>query len=106
MAHSITSGAGAGIAAVSRLRRAVVRWFRQQTDLMPPYHIYEGDGWTRRSDGDGFFLELGDDLVEVDGITYGLLEPGETIRVRYTRGMRAINADRFPRGDPGLHSNE
>ncbi len=106
MAQSIRSGGGFGIAALSRLRRAVTRWFQDQTDLIPPYLTYEGDGWRGRSGDGGFFLELGDDLVEVDAVTHGLLEPGETIRVRYTRRMRAISVDRFAREDSGLHSNE
>ena len=44
-------------------------------------------------------MELEGNAVEVDSLTYGLLEVGETIRARYTRRLRVINLDRFPSDD-------
>ena len=95
MDQSTASGGSFGIGPLSRLRRTLSHWFQDRWDLVPPYLVYEGRDWGSRSRGDRFFLEIGDDLVEVDRVTFGLLEPGETIKVRYTRRLRAINVDRF-----------
>ena len=95
-----------GLPALWRMRRSVSRWFNEQTDLLPPYHIYQGHDWGKRSEAGKFYLEFGSDSVEVDGVTYRLLGLGETIRVRYTRRMRAINLDRFIGDETGIWSNE
>lgn len=88
------------------LCRSVSRWFSEQTDLLPPYHIYEGHDWGKRSGAGKFFLQLGSDSVEVDEVTHRLLSLGETIKVRYTRRLRAINVDRFIGDEAGIWSNE
>ena len=74
---------------------AITGWLREQSDLLPPYHIYQGSDWERRAVGDRFYLVVGTDEVEIDGVTFRLLESGETIKVRYTRRFKAINLDRF-----------
>ena len=90
---------GGGILNLGALRRAISRWLAEQTDLLPPYHIYQGSEWEKRAEAGRHHLVIGSVEVEIDGVTASLLEPGETIRVRYTRGLRALNLDRFT-GDP------
>ena len=105
MGQSGTSGSF-GLQRLWKVRRLVSRWFDEQKDLLPPYHIYQGHDWGKRSEAGKFYLELGSDSVEVDGVIYRLLGLGETIRVRYTRRMRAINLDRFVGDETGIWSNE
>jgi hypothetical protein len=83
----------------SAIYSAILLWFRQQTDLLPPYHAYAGELWGKHIKDGRFYLELEGNAVEVDSLTYGLLEVGETIRARYTRRLRVINLDRFPSDD-------
>ena len=55
-----------------------------------------GEVWGKHVEGGLFYLELDGEAVEVDGLTYSVLEVGETVKVRYTRRLRAISIDRFP----------
>ena len=48
------------------------------------------------------FICVGPEKVEVDAATFEALMVGETLRVRYTRGRRAVNIDRLlPGRGPG-----
>jgi len=48
------------------------------------------------------FISVGPEKVEVDAATFEALMVGETLRVRYTRGRRAVNIDRLlPGRGPG-----
>ena len=96
MAHSTLPGGKFKGLSLSRMREVVSRWIREQTDLVPPYRYYEGEVWGKHVEGGLFYLELDGESVEVDAVTYGVLEVGETVKVRYTRRLRAISIDRFP----------
>lgn len=99
MAQSTIPGGNFGLPSLAGMREAVSRWFGEQTDLLPPYHIYEGELWGKHVEDGKFYLDLNDDAVEVDRVAYSVLEVGETIKARYTRRLRAINVDRFPSDD-------
>ena len=65
-------------------------------DALPPYYVIEGTLESKRVDDRGRFILLVNGApISVDLPTYHILDIGEHIRVRYTRGARAINIDRF-----------
>lgn len=78
------------------LYRKVISWYRDQLDLLPPYCNYHGVLLGKFTENDRHYIDLGADRVEVDMVTFSILENGETIKVRYTRlRKRAINIDRY-----------
>ena len=82
------------------------RWFKgwlwHLADAFPPYLIVEGPLETKETDANKHYLSVASTRVEVDEATVGLLVVGENLRVRYTRGRRAINIDRLmPSRGPG-----
>ncbi len=65
-------------------------------DVLPPYYVMEGTLESKRVDDRGRYILLVNGApISVDRPTYHTLDIGEKIRVRYTRGARAINIDRF-----------
>ena len=73
----------------------LVSWYRDQVDLLPPYCNYQGVLLEKLVENDRHYIDLGVDRVEVDMVTFSILEDGESIKVRYTRMLkRAINIDR------------
>ncbi len=65
-------------------------------DAVPPYHIFEGPLTDKSRDDDGrCWIRCGGNRVEVDPYTYGALEVGERLRLRYTRGNKAVSIDRL-----------
>ena len=65
-------------------------------DVLPPYYVMEGTLESKRVDDKGRYILLVNGApISVDRPTYHTLDIGEKIRVRYTRGARAINIDRF-----------
>ncbi|GEM_PF-3228578 len=96
MAHSTLPGGKFKRLSFSLIREAFSRWIREQTDLVPPYKYYEGEVWGKHVESGLFYLELDGEAVEVDSVTYSVLEVGEAVKVRYTRRLRAISIDRFP----------
>jgi len=96
LAHSTLPDGKFNRLSFSRMREALMLWFREQADLVPPYRYYEGEVWGKHVEGGLFYLELDGEAVEVDAVTYSVLEVGETVKVRYTRRLRAISIDRFP----------
>jgi hypothetical protein len=102
LAQSSLPGGKFDLPSFSHMRQSVARWLGEQRDLLPPYKHYEGEVWGKHIRGGLYYLELDGDAVEVDKLAYSLLEVGEAVKVRYTRGLRAINIDRFaPNGAPG-----
>ena len=78
-------------------------WVWTLTDAIPPYHIIEGplDSKEVLSDGKSYII-VGSATVEVDTATFDTLVVGENLRVRYTKGNRAVNIDRLlPGRGPG-----
>ena len=76
------------------------RWFRRWVwtliDSVPPYRIVEGTLEDKGVDSTGRpYILLGVDRIEVDMGTLDALEVGERLKVRHTRGSRAVNIDRI-----------
>ena len=65
-------------------------------DAIPPYRKIEGvlDGKESSKD-DNYFLLVGNEIIQVDELTFGELMVGEALRIRSTRSMRAISIDRL-----------
>ena len=78
-------------------------WLWTLRDAFPPYHVAEGLLEAKDTDSTGkCYISVGSARVEVDESTFGILVVGESLRVRYTRGNRAINIDRLlPARGPG-----
>ena len=77
-------------------RQKIVSWYKDQIDLLPPYGNYQGILLGKLIKDDRCYIDLGIDRVEVDKVTFSILEDGESIKVRYTRAKkRAINIDRY-----------
>ena len=70
-------------------------------DAVPPYHIFEGPLSDKARDESGkCWIRCGGNPVQVDPYTFEALEVGERLRLRYTRGNRAVSIDRLvPPGD-------
>ena len=73
-----------------------VAWYRAQVDLLPPYGNYHGVLLRKFVENEKYYIDLGVDRIEIDMVTFSILEDGESIKVRYTRlRKRAINIDRY-----------
>ena len=76
------------------------RWFRHWVwtliDALPPYQIVEGALEDKGVDSTGRpYILLGGDRIEIDTGTLDALEVGEMLKVRHTKGNRAVNIDRI-----------
>ena len=77
-----------------------LRWLRDRLwklgDAAPPYQKANGPLESKETNPDGkFYIYVGSARIEVDRATFDKLTVGESLRVRYTRGNRAINIDRL-----------
>lgn len=82
--------------ALRRVAAAIRSSVESLVDAIPPYLIYEGPLAEKLRDGNGrSLLRCGRDLVEVDGFTYESLNVGDRLRLRYTRGRKAVSIDRL-----------
>ena len=71
-------------------------WVWTLTDALPPYGYAEGPLDAKEGGGTGKrYIRVDSARIEVDPATYDMLEEGEMLRVRYTRGHRAVNIDRL-----------
>ena len=71
-------------------------WVWTLLDALPPYQKVEGPLDSKESDSNGkFYVCVGSARVEVDHATFEALMVGESLRMRYTRGNRAVNIDRL-----------
>ena len=81
---------------VKSASRKAESWAVSMVNALPPYYVREGILESKRVDDTGRYTILVDgELISVDRPTYHILDVGEHIRVRYTRGARAISIDRF-----------
>ena len=87
----------------SRLAEAVRALVSALLDAAPPYRRIEGRLAAKDAGPDGrFYIYVGPDRVEVDWLTFDMLEVGEGLRARCTRSNRAVNIDRvLPEEEPG-----
>ena len=83
-------------ALVSRLLRALQATGLAVVDALPPYRWVEGplvgkevDAWRR------YLILVGTTKLQVDELTFETLRIGESLRVRATRDLKAINIDRL-----------
>ena len=77
-------------------------WVWNLADAIPPYLIVEGPLETKQTECDKYRVTVASAKVVVDRETFQTLVVGENLRVRYTRGGRAINIDRLmPGKGPG-----
>ena len=60
---------------------------------MPPYRNVTGRLEFKYRDGQKFYIGVNQVGVEVDRATFDTLTLGDSLRVRYTRGNRAVNID-------------
>ena len=84
--------------------RSLRFWIWTLVDAIPPYQRAEGLLETKETDSTGriHYICVASAKVEVDKSTFETLIVGENLRVRYTRGNRAINIDRLmPGRGPG-----
>lgn len=71
-------------------------WVWTLVDALPPYSRVEGPLEAKEMDPRGrHYILVESAWIEVDGATFDTLEMGERLRVRYTKGDRAINIDRL-----------
>lgn len=81
---------------VKSASQKVESWAASMVNALPPYYVREGILESKRVDDIGrYILLVNGEPISVDRPTYHILDVGEHIRVRYTRGTRAINIDRF-----------
>ena len=81
---------------VKSASRKAESWAVSMVDVLPPYYVMEGILESKRIDDKGrYVLLVSGAPISVDRPTYHILDAGEHIRVRYTRGARAISIDRF-----------
>ena len=65
-------------------------------DTVPPYRKIEGRLEAKEfNNNDSYFLLVESEIVQVDQLTFKALMEGEALRIRCTRGMRAIYIDRL-----------
>ena len=74
-------------------------WLWSLYDSCPPYEMLDGqlDIKERSSDGK-YLINLRNNWLVIDKRTYDVLVVGEFLRVRCTRGKRAVNIDRILSG--------
>ena len=78
-------------------------WLLELKDVIPPYILDDGPIEGKETDSTGkFYILVRAARIEVDRATFDILAIGESIRVRYTRGKRAISIDRLVRGNGGV----
>lgn len=79
--------------------RRLKYWGWALQDAFPPYRLVEGSLDSKDTANGKTYLCVASAKVEVDKDTFDVLVLGEDLRVRYTRGNRAINIDRLVSGN-------
>ena len=65
-------------------------------DCCPPYKAIEGLLEVKEvDDQERHFIYVSSEKVQVDSATFEILMIGENLKVRFTRGNKAINIDRL-----------
>ena len=65
-------------------------------DTVPPYKRVEGLLMAKEATPDGrYYLLVKEEMIEVDWLTFDTLMEGEALRIRSTRGYKAISIDRI-----------
>lgn len=82
-------------AVMARFKRTLSAAFAAAIDPLPPYHWIEGRLDAKEKRPEGYFLLVGQEIVEVDWLTFETLSEGEALRIRSTRSNKAISTDRL-----------
>lgn len=82
-------------AVFERLKRTLNTAFATVADPLPPYRWIEGRLDAKEKRPGGYFLLVGEEIIEVDWLTYETLSEGEALRIRSTRSNKAISIDRL-----------
>ena len=65
-------------------------------DCCPPYKTIEGLLEVKEvDDQERHFIYMSSEKVQVDSATFEILMIGENLKIRFTRGNKAINIDRL-----------
>ena len=92
----IKSGPMFYVSPVNRSLRWFIRWVWNLRDALPPYRVVKGTLKEKGISPAGMpYILLNVDRIEIDMGTLDALEVGDRLRVRHTRGYRAINIDRI-----------
>ena len=84
------------VSLVNRSLRWFRRWVWNLRDALPPYRVVKGTLKEKGISPAGMpYILLNVDRIEIDMGTLDALEVGDRLRVRHTRGYRAINVDRI-----------
>ena len=76
--------------------RQLQNWWKSIKSNLPPYYEVEGLLKAKNADTDGEpYIIVNSEAIKVDEVTYSRLTVGDSLKVRYTRGTRAISIDRF-----------
>ena len=94
---------------LKRLSRKLGSTVWSLTDALPPYQIARGP-LDAKENGQGgeHYIRVAGSRVKIDEVAYEALTVGEMVKVRYTRGGKAINIDRYisPNGEDEEHPPE
>ena len=84
------------LARLKMIWRGFTSAIRLVLEVFPPYLKIEGILVTKEvTRGGRHYILVDGDMVGVDRVTYGELLEGEPLRIRATRGYRAVNIDRL-----------
>jgi hypothetical protein len=78
---------------MNRSWRWLKHWLWTLGDAFPPYRNVDGQLEFKNATTRKYYIRVGGIQVEVDRATFETLAVGDTLKVRYTRGNRAVNID-------------
>lgn len=81
---------------MQRFLNIMTNWTWSLVDIIPPYRVADGLLLNKETSPESkYIITVNSAKIEVDRNTFDALVIGENLRVRYTRGNRAINIDRI-----------
>jgi len=96
---SITSVYGLGLIGLPMIisvSERVKTFISECLDCCPPYKSIKGLLEVKEVDDQKrYFIYVSSEKVQVDSATFEILMIGENLKVRFTRGKKAINIDRL-----------
>ena len=79
-----------------KISERVTSFVSECLDCCPPYKTIEGLLEVKEvDDQERHFIYVSSEKVQVDSATFEILMIGENLKVRFTRGNKAINIDRL-----------
>ena len=80
---------------IDRSWRWLKHWLWTLGDAFPPYRNVRGQLESKNATMQNYYIRVGGVRVEVDRATFDTLAVGDSLRVLYTRGHRAVNIDQI-----------